>query len=73
MVDKMLDPYLAAKFLHIFAVILMVGATVINGLIHAQAKGLLPLEASALLKVVLLINRLIMGPSLLVIPRPAIG
>lgn len=64
----MLDPYLAAKFLHIFAATLMVGATVINGLIHGQAKGVPPLEASALLKAVLLINQLIMGPSLLIIP-----
>ena len=62
------DLYLAAKFLHFLAVILMVGATVINGLIHGQAKGSTPLEASALLKTVLLINRLIMGPSLLAIP-----
>ena len=62
------DIYLAAKFRHFLAVILMVGATVINGLIHVQAKGSTPLEASALLTTVLLINRLIMGPSLLVIP-----
>ncbi|GAA6178498.1 DUF2269 family protein [Sulfitobacter pacificus] len=62
------DPYPAAKFLHVFAVILMVGATFINGVIHGQAKGSTPVEASALLKVVLLINRLIMGPSLLLIP-----
>lgn len=62
------DPYFAAKFIHLLAVILMVGATVINGLIHRQAKGSTTLEASALLKAVLLINRLIMGPSLLIIP-----
>ncbi|AGI68039.1 hypothetical protein OAN307_c24260 [Octadecabacter antarcticus 307] len=62
------DPYLAANFLHFLAVILTVGATVINGLIHGQAKGSTPLEASALLNAVLLINRLIMGPSLLIIP-----
>lgn len=64
----MCDPYLAAKFLHLFAVILMVGATVINGLIHGQAKVSTPREASALLKAVLLINRAIMGPSLLIVP-----
>ena len=62
------DPYLAAKFLHFLAVSLMVGATVINGLMHAQAKESTPLEASALLKAVLLVNRLRMGPSLLIIP-----
>jgi uncharacterized membrane protein len=62
------DPYLTAKFLHVTAVIMMVGATVINGMIHAQAKGSTPFEASALLKAVLSVNRLIMGPSLLIIP-----
>lgn len=68
MVDKMLNTYLAAKFLHFSAVILMVGATVINGLIHRQAMGSTPREATALLNAVLLINRAIMGPSLLLIP-----
>ncbi|NRB17603.1 MAG: DUF2269 family protein [Rhodobacteraceae bacterium] len=62
------DPYLSAKLVHILAVILMIGATVINGLIHGQAKNSTPCEASALLKSVLLINRLIMAPSLLIIP-----
>jgi uncharacterized membrane protein len=62
------DPYLTAKSIHFLAVILMVGATVINGLIHGLAKSAKPLEASALLKAVLLINRLILAPSLVVIP-----
>ena len=62
------DPYLAANFLHFFAVILMVNANIINGLIHGQAKVSTPLEASTLLNAVLLTNRLIMGPSLLIIP-----
>lgn len=62
------DPYLSVKFLHVLAVILMVGATVINGLIHAQAKDATPIEASALLSAILSINRLIMAPSLLIIP-----
>ena len=52
---------------------MMVGATVINGLIHAQAKASPPREAAALLKAVLLINRLIMAPSLLLIPLSGIG
>ncbi|MFB1025427.1 MAG: DUF2269 family protein [Octadecabacter sp.] len=64
----MLDPYLIAKSIHFLAVILMVGATVINGLIHDQAKSSTPLEASALLTAVLLVNRLIMAPSLVIIP-----
>lgn len=62
------DPYLAANFLHFFAVILMVNANIINGLIHGQAKVSTSLEASTLLNAVLLTNRLIMGPSLLIIP-----
>ena len=63
----MLDPYLIAKSIHFLAVILMVGATVINGLIHGQAKNSTPLEASALLTAVLLVNRLIVVPSLVII------
>lgn len=62
------DPYLSAKFIHVLAVILMVGATVINGLLHGLATKSTPIEASALLSAVLSINRLIMGPSLLIIP-----
>lgn len=62
------DLFLFAKLVHLLAVILMVGATVINGLLHGQAKKSTPGAASALLRAVLLINRLIMWPSLLLIP-----
>ncbi|WP_026479448.1 DUF2269 family protein [Ahrensia sp. 13_GOM-1096m] len=62
------DLYLSAKLIHFLAVIVMVGATIINGLIHGQAKAATPLEASALLKAVLSINRLLMAPSLVLIP-----
>lgn len=46
----------------------MVGATVINGLIHADAKLRGPREAVALLRVVLRINHVLMGPSLILLP-----
>lgn len=60
--------FLLVKFVHLSAVILMVGATVINGLLHAQAKGASPLAATALLTAVMGINRKLMAPALLVIP-----
>ena len=40
----------------------------INGVIHAQAKTSNPVEAAALLRVIVQINRVFMGPSLVLIP-----
>ncbi len=64
----MFDLFIMTKLIHFCAVIVMVGATVINGLIHAEAKRLTPSQAVPMLGVVLRINRLLMGPSLIVIP-----
>ncbi|WP_193746448.1 DUF2269 family protein [Ruegeria sp. ANG-R] len=62
------DLFLSMKLIHILATIVMVGATIVNGVIHAQAKASTPVEAAALLRVVTRINKLFMGPSLLIIP-----
>lgn len=62
------DLMLLAKLLHLFAVVVMTGATVINGLIHQQAQRSAPGDAAALLRVVLQINRWLMAPALLLIP-----
>lgn len=59
---------LSVKLVHIFSVILMVGATIINGVIHSHARRLPPTEATALLQVISSVNLLMIGPSLLVIP-----
>ena len=64
----MLEPLHLAKLVHIFAVILMVGATVINGVIHGQAKSASPRDAAVMLGLVMRINRYFMAPSLIVIP-----
>nr|WP_319948603.1 DUF2269 family protein [uncultured Shimia sp.] len=58
---------LSVKRVHILSVILMVGATIINGVIHSHARRLPPTEATALLQVISSVNLLMMGPSLLVI------
>ncbi len=58
------DPYFLAKLFHILAVSIMVGATAINGMIHVQARAAVPSEATALLRAIVQINRLFMGPSL---------
>lgn len=62
------DLFLSVKLIHILAVIIMVGATIINGVIHAHARISTPGEATALLRVVTRINKIFMGPSLLIIP-----
>lgn len=67
------DLYLLTKLIHILTMCLMVGATAINGILHGMARGASPSQASALLKAVMGINRLIMGPSLLVIPVSGYG
>jgi uncharacterized membrane protein len=64
----MFDFFLLLKLAHILAAILMVGATVINGLIHAKARIALPTGASAMLSIVVAVNSYVMGPSLLVLP-----
>lgn len=62
------DLLLSVKLVHILSVILMVGATIINGVIHSHARRLPPTEATALLQVISSVNLLMIGPSLLVIP-----
>lgn len=62
------DPFLSIKLLHICAVIGMVGATVINGMIHGAARSLTPTQAEPMLALVLRINRLVMAPSLIALP-----
>lgn len=62
------DLFLSVKLIHILAIIVMVGATVINGVIHSHARASTPVETAALLKVVTRINAVFMGPSLLAIP-----
>ena len=62
------DLFLCVKLIHILAVIIMVGATIINGVIHSHARVSAPVEAAALLRVVTRINKIFMGPSLLIIP-----
>lgn len=59
---------LLLKLVHILAAILMVGATVINGLIHAKARKASPTRASAMLSIVVAVNGYLMGPSLLALP-----
>lgn len=66
------DLFLSVKLIHIMAMIVMVGATIINGVIHSHARASTPVEAAALLKVVTRINAVFMGPSLLVIPASGI-
>ncbi len=60
--------FLCVKLIHLLAVIIMVGATIINGVIHSHARVSTPVEAVALLRVVTWINKIFMGPSLLIIP-----
>ena len=62
------DLLFSVKLVHILSVILMVGATIINGVIHSHARRLPPTEATALLQVISSVNLLMIGPSLLVIP-----
>ena len=64
----MTGPRLLAKLIHLIAVMMTTGATVISGLIHQQARGSAPAAAAALLQAVMRINRWLMAPSLLLIP-----
>ncbi|TCL00376.1 putative membrane protein [Shimia isoporae] len=64
----MIDTYFIAKFLHLLAMTLMLGGTVINGLLHTQARRAAPVAASQLLVAVMRINRLLMLPALLALP-----
>ena len=64
----MLDAYTLWKVAHLIAMTAMVGATIINGILHLQAKSSTPQQAETLLRAILRINRLIMLPSLLAIP-----
>lgn len=62
------DLFLSTKLIHLLAVTAMLGATAINGVIHMQARASAPVEAAALLRAVVRINAVLMGPSLLLIP-----
>ncbi|MEP1327535.1 hypothetical protein [Pseudophaeobacter sp.] len=62
------DLFLSVKPLHILAVIIMVGATVINGAIHTQARVSTPAAAAALLGVLRRINTRLLAQSLLIAP-----
>lgn len=62
------DLLLFVKLIHILAVILMVGATIFNGVIHVRARSSTSIEAVALLSIVVRINAVFMAPSLLVLP-----
>lgn len=68
-----MEVFFVMKLLHIFSVILMVGATVFNGVLHSQAKEYTPVQSAALLKTVLIINKRFMGPSLVIIPLSGAG
>ncbi|MGR3711856.1 MAG: DUF2269 family protein [Shimia sp.] len=62
------NPEILAKCLHLIAMALMLGGTVINGLLHVQARHSSPETATALVTAVLRINRLLMLPALLGLP-----
>lgn len=62
------DLFLTVKLVHLLAAILMVGATVINGLIHRKSRNASPAAASAMLSIIITVNSKIMGPSLLALP-----
>ncbi len=62
------DLFLTLKLLHLLAAILMVGATVINGLIHSKSRNASPAAASAMLSIIIAVNSNILGPSLLALP-----
>lgn len=64
----MLDAYTLWKIAHLIAMTAMIGATIINGILHLQARASTPSQAETLLRAILRINRLIMLPSLLAIP-----
>ena len=66
------DSYHLAKLIHLFSMTVMLGGTIINAVIHIQAKSSTPVQAAALLGIVVRINRLLMGPSLVVIPLSGI-
>lgn len=64
----MLDAYTFWKVAHLIAMAAMVGATLINGILHLQAKSSAAYQAETLLRAILRVNRLIMLPSLIAIP-----
>ncbi len=64
----MFDAFFLAKMLHLTAMALMLGGTVINGLLHAQARRSHPAAAAALLTAVMRVNHLTMAPSLIALP-----
>ncbi|MCO6186799.1 DUF2269 family protein [Rhizobium sp. L1K21] len=58
-----MNSYDILKVIHILSVCLMIGATAINGLLHALViKGNSPLPASQTLHNIMQVNRLIMAP-----------
>ena len=60
--------FLSLKLAHLLAAILMVGATVINGLIHNRARQAPSSKAGAMLSIVIAVNSYVMGPALLALP-----
>jgi uncharacterized membrane protein len=59
--------------IHLFSVAAMVGATLVNGVLHARARSLRPAHAAPLLGGILAVNRWIMAPSLVLIPASGLG
>lgn len=64
----MFDTYSLIKTIHILAGSLMIGATFVNGILHGLAYKANTTGAAALLSGIGKVNRLIMGPSFVVIP-----
>ncbi|MCB9789329.1 MAG: DUF2269 family protein [Deltaproteobacteria bacterium] len=58
--------------LHLFSVSAMLGATVVNGLLHARARRSPPSEAAPLVGGIMAVNRWVMGPSLVLIPASGV-
>ena len=64
----MFDLYSLVKAIHILAVSLMVGATLINGILHSLAIRSDAAGAVVLLGGIVTINRWVMGPSFILLP-----
>lgn len=56
------------RVVHVFAVTAMVGATIVNGLLHARARSSSPERAAPVVSAIMLVNRAVMAPSLLLLP-----
>ncbi|WP_299924549.1 DUF2269 family protein [uncultured Pelagimonas sp.] len=60
--------FIGLKLVHLLAVVMMIGATIINGLLHGLAVKATPSEASTLTHAVGVVNRRVMLPSFVVLP-----